>query len=857
MSKELTYNDVDYLEEVIKDRYGFGDEDENSTDDLYSNYWLGQLPKHNKDLITLASYRRAVARFVKIATRKDIPVVYNLKGHSYVTDQEDKVILSAVCKNKEFDSVVGLALHESSHILWTDWEALKNLMDSWGAKNVWTIPQDLIDESTRIGYAEHHNLDVIIRKIVKSYENYIEDRRIDDKMIKMIPGYEPYYTALYKKYFHSKLITKGLESSFGREPNFKSYNFRIVNHINPASDPKALPGLEDIINLIDVANISRLENTQEVIDVAIEVVRMIVKNIPTPQPEQDEENENEESSDQGDPQDGDGSSQDVPEENDNRDDYEDAGDLDDSDPGDSGTPEPSNEPSEESDENENDDSVENEDENDDVSSDDGVSTNGENDESDENDENESDESGNGDTDETENDEESDDSENSKGGNADGTDEDIDENDDDNESNDSNDSNESEDGDEESDEDETDDESDSNGSESNESDDEDSDDESEDEEPEEEPEDLDSKDEKKLEKELETQSDMLDGDVKKQGLSKKDAKTLKDIEDAGTTVEHVQGDSKTGTDVYVVRKLNKDIMLTFGICDKDYTGERDEDYNPIYEAKIDSESQEAVTTGTRLGKLLAKKLQVRNETKVYKSKRKTFGKVDRRLLHQLGVGTTQIFETINKDQYGNAVVHITIDASGSMSGEKWKNTMIAAVAIAYAATQVENLEVVISFRGTYSKPKTRRSKWYNYDQIPLMVIAYDSRKDKFKKIQKLFPYIGTFGITPEGLCYEAVMKDILKSMSGKDGYFINFSDGYPNMVNENLPEYSRMNAYEIAKHNVDKIRANGVKILSFFITSKVDPDMSRFKMMYGKDATHINVTQVVPLARALNKLFTEK
>jgi hypothetical protein len=858
MSTELTtYNDIDYLEEVMKTRFGFKDEGDDSTDDLYSKYWMGQLPNHNRDLITLASYRRAVARFVKIATRKNIPVVFNTKGHSYVTDKENKVVLSAVCKNKDFDSAVGLALHESSHILWTDWDAIKNLMNTYDCKKPWVMPQDIQDEFARLGTIHGS----VIREVVKSFENYIEDRRIDDLMIKMIPGYEPYYKALYKKYFGAPIISAGLKSSYYREPTPEAYGFRIVNHINPDSDPKALPGLEEIIKLIDVPNISRLKNTQEVIDVAIEVTRIMIKNIPTPEPEKDDQDENNEG-ESDETQDGNGSGESgSQEENDPKDDYEDAGDLDDSDPS-GGSPAPNDDPNAE---------PKSDDKNDDVSPEDGNSPNDENDDSNENGGDETDDSDNGSGNEESNDEPEDgdeSDENSKGGNADGKDEDIDENNDNNESIDGN---ESDDGDEE-----TDDESDSTDGESTDSESEDGDsdnddmtadtddltseDEIEDDEPEEELEDLSKDEEKKLEKVLKTQSDLLEGEVKKNELSKKDAKTLKNIEDAGTTVEHVQGDSKNGVDVYVVRKLNKDIMTTFNISKKSWVGKSVNEKG--FEAEIFDESQRAVLKGTRLGKILAKKLQVRNETKVYRSKRKTSGKIDRRLLHQLGIGTSQIFEKINKDQYGNAVVHITIDASSSMNGDPWENTMTSAVAIAYAATQVENLEVIISFRGTFNrlvKLPTKKNSYGEYEYVPLMVIGYDSRKDKFKKIQQLFPYIKTFGITPEGLCYEAVMKDILISMSGKDGYFINFSDGYPNMVNVKIPEYKRMNAYEIAKFNVDKIRNNGIRVLSFYLTDEDEdnPDLTKFKFMYGKDAVNIDVTQVVPLARELNKLFLRK
>lgn len=803
MEKELTYNDIDYLGEVMKSRFGFREEGDDSTDDLYSKYWMGQLPNHNKDLITLASYRRAVARFVKIATRKNIPVMFNVKGHSYVTDKENKVVLSAVCKNKDFDSAVGLALHESSHILWTDWNAIANLVDTYG----WVIPESMVADSRRIGFT----FDGQLRELVKSFENYIEDRRIDDLMIKMIPGYEPYYTALYKKYFGAKIITAGLQSSFARELTLKSYQYRIFNHINPASDRNALPGLGEIIDLINVENISRLENTQEVIDVAIEVVKVILKNMPDYVKEEPKENDES--------QDGEGESNDGGNESSKNpmDDYEDAGDLDDSDP-DSGSPEPG----EESENNDNTDDEVSPPEEDD-------SPNGENDDSDENDkpknpfddydadewdgeesyEDESDETSNGSGDADGSDENSEESDESGNENNDGNE--TDENEDDNESDDGNEST---------------------GEEA-------------DEEPEEIFDDLTEKEIKNLAKEIKTQSDMLDGEIDKKGLDAKDAKTLKDIEDSGTTVEHVQGDSTNGMDVLVVRKLNKDIMKTF----------------KVGSSNIRSDSQRAVINGTRLGKILARKIQVRNETKVYRSKRKTAGKIDRRLLHQLGVGTSQIFEKINKDEYGNAQVHITIDASGSMNGLPWENTMTSAVAIAYAATQVENLEVVISFRGTFGRETltNRKRNPYTHETVPLMVVAYDSRKDKFKKIQTLFPYLKTFGITPEGLCYEAVMKDILSSMIGKDGYFINFSDGYPNMINENLPYGKRMSATEIAKYNVDKIRANGVKILSFYLTDDdgTNPDLTSFKFMYGNEATYIDVTKVLPLARELNKLFLKK
>ena len=78
----------------------------------------------------------------------------------------------------------------------------------------------------------------------------------------------------------------------------------------------------------------------------------------------------------------------------------------------------------------------------------------------------------------------------------------------------------------------------------------------------------------------------------------------------------------------------------------------------------------------------------------------------------------------------------------------------------------NLDVVISYRSIQHDGNTQ----------PLMLIGYDSRKDKFSKVQQLFKFLNPCGTTPEGLCFETVLDDIIKTNKGVDSYFINFSDG---------------------------------------------------------------------------------
>jgi hypothetical protein len=49
------------------------------------------------------------------------------------------------------------------------------------------------------------------------------------------------------------------------------------------------------------------------------------------------------------------------------------------------------------------------------------------------------------------------------------------------------------------------------------------------------------------------------------------------------------------------------------------------------------------------------------------------------------------------------------------------------------------------------------------------------------------------------------------------------------------------------------------VLSYFIKGKYENDntMSKFKIMYGKDAQDVNVTKLMDLAKSVNKRFATK
>jgi len=253
--------------------------------------------------------------------------------------------------------------------------------------------------------------------------------------------------------------------------------------------------------------------------------------------------------------------------------------------------------------------------------------------------------------------------------------------------------------------------------------------------------------------------------------------------------------------------------------------------------------EAINKGLQIGTMLGKRLKVRSEERSLTTPRMKNGKISGRLLHELGMGNVQIFDQTVVNKHKPALIHISIDASSSMGGSKWTNSQTAAVAIAKAASMTSNLDVVISYRAIQHNPVQ-----------PLMLIAYDSRKDKISKIQQLFKYLNATGTTPEGLCFESILDEIIKTNKGTDSYFINFSDGWPGFSNNDM-DYSGEGAVNHTANQIKKMRMAGVKVLSYFIEEgRYGGAMENFKRMYGKSAEAIDVTSLIPLTRTLNKMF---
>ncbi len=707
----------------------------------YSSFWMGDsLDSHYSifdveevkpkvDLIALASYRRAIANFVNILTGDpDIKVTYTTSGDSY-TDGKT-VTISSKMDDKLYDSTVGLALHEGSHIKLSDFDFLRNLEAN--------IPAEYFVRGEMKGFPKME-----ILSHIKNLLNYVEDRRIDNYVFSTSPGYKGYYHSMYDKYFHAKVIDKALGTDEYTDENWDSYIFRVLNLTNKNTNLNSVKGLRDIWKVLDLKNINRLKSSEEAFQVALEVYNIILNNVPDGVEKTDEEGNTT---------------------------YEKADG--------SGSSEESGESS-------------------------GSNNSGGNDDS----ETLSDDEFDSLIDSIENPEKGSGESGGKSINVDlpmsgessGGGIDV-------------------------------------GKETKKVE-------------------LSERQKKILEKAIEKQKKFMEGELPKKKVTKKVMDDLKTVEESGMGYHDVGKDLKdkylekaTPTKCIVVRNLTKSLidsntvnMLSTGRYRRWFMSE--------------NENEEGfVEKGIRIGTILGKKLQVRGESRDTKWTRKDSGKIDKRLIAELGFGNDRVFHTTFVESYADAFLHISVDASGSMNGEKWDNTMTSVVAICKAVSMIQNVDVVVSVRSTQNG-SNRRSRGTDY---PIVLLAYDSRIDKFSKVKNLFPHIRCSGTTPEGLCYEAVMNEIVPSSNNRESYFLNFSDGMPMFSNSDV-QYYHDTALNHTKKMVEEIKNRGIKMLSYYIgdTHSRNHNMIDFKKMYGKDSQFIDVTSVMSISKTMNKKFLEK
>lgn len=690
--------------------------------------------KNTHNLFKLSSVRRAIANFVQIVTNKPISVTFASKSDSK-TDGE-KVVLSADVDDK-FDVSVGLALHEGSHIILSDFKLLKQMSSMRSASQY--IPrrhqnfqqeridkgeQPLTDVESRDkmeveiinninNYAKDYSKQMMeiyskegkigskgfpndtVLDTIQSLTNWIEDRRIDQYIYNSAPGYRDYYVQMYDHYFNDKAVTKGVASDEFTDETMDSYMFRIINLMNENTNLNKLKGLRKIYQILNLKNIGRLKTTTDSLEVAIDVVAEILNHIDANAQSTKKQNGN-----------GDGQmSMATPDE----DGEENMGGV------------------------------------------------------------------NGDADVNGNQLD----ENGKGENR-----------------------------------------------------------------------LSKSALQQMLKKFAKQKDFLNGDLKKKKISKAEINKLETIQESGTELVRVGNDYEGrvtgGVDCIVVRKLTKSLIESddFPFTRRSWNSDG-----------LSTPFEDEVKRGTMLGVLLGKKLQIRSESRETVFSRLKKGKIDARMIASLGYDNENVFFTNEVDQFKKANLHISIDYSGSMSGNNLRKCVVSTVAIVKACEMARNINVQVSVRST--------DHGSNGKSLPYIALVHDSRRDTFKQFCYYMSALDCTNTTPEGLCFEAIMKELIPATNDMDSYFLNFSDGEPcysiNNGNDCI-NYSGDAAAIHTNKQVKKMKQNGIQILSYFISERMNENSSSwqtFKKCYGNDAKMVNVENMFEVARTMNELFLKK
>ena len=358
----------------------------------------------------------------------------------------------------------------------------------------------------------------------------------------------------------------------------------------------------------------------------------------------------------------------------------------------------------------------------------------------------------------------------------------------------------------------------------------------------------------LKKKYQKQKDFLNGNLKKKKLTNVENDKVNDIQESGTELIRVGSDYTDqngtkigkGVDCIVVKKLTKKLLES---DDFPFT------YNDWREEALRVHYLDEVRKGVMLGTLLGKKLQIRSESRETVFNRLKKGKIDGRLVATLGYDNENVFYTKEVDQFKKANLHISIDYSGSMSGSKIKKAITSTVAIVKACEMARNINVQVSIRSTDSGGRG----------LPYIALVHDSRRDSFKQFCDYMSKLTVTNTTPEGLCFEAIMKQLIPTTNDTDSYFLNFSDGQPTYsINSGGDEihYGGKAAAEHTNRQVKKMMNNGINILSYFITEyggnfEHTSDWQVFKQCYGKDAKYVNVENMFEVAKTMNELFLKK
>jgi hypothetical protein len=352
--------------------------------------------------------------------------------------------------------------------------------------------------------------------------------------------------------------------------------------------------------------------------------------------------------------------------------------------------------------------------------------------------------------------------------------------------------------------------------------------------------------KMLDEVMAEQEDVLSGEIEKEDLEDKLADRLKVLEEANTEIKEVSSEKFTGTAKVVI--YNKLTYALLNLPKFQFGG-----------IKADYQMDQAIARGINMGNMLAHRLRIMADESPITTTRLTHGKLNKRALAGLGYEFESVFQQTRMERYAPVYLHLTVDSSTSMAGPKFYNSMALAVALAQAAHKIRNLDVTISLRAASTT-------------MCYVLMAYDSRVDSLAHIKTYFRFLHAGGGTPEGLAFAAIKDRLLKDAPEAKKYFLNLSDGMPDVwiseaeatVDEhkyyNRREYRGAPAFAHTNEQVRQLRDAGINILAYYISEggkgayDTPESEAGFKQMYGSSAQFIDPASIPQIASTLNKLF---
>lgn len=273
-------------------------------DDLTRKYEDQDYRRSPEFALRLSQIRKGIANFVRIVTKRDIPVRFNInqqKSYAVHDGKNEYIVISATSNPELFDSNVGIALHEAAHLILSKPTAdipesipLFHFLSVLKKEPITSFfPNDVYDLAQRIQLSDD-DLGDLFKKMI----NWLEDRRIDAWMMDNAIGYQGYYRALYAAFWDHPDISTLLLDPSTHTSTLQNYRFHIINMTNPAADPRFLPELDVIWKLVDLPNISRfsfdnkwekwkrkgkngvypIEKLPDVVQVAIRIIGIILNH---------------------------------------------------------------------------------------------------------------------------------------------------------------------------------------------------------------------------------------------------------------------------------------------------------------------------------------------------------------------------------------------------------------------------------------------------------------------------------------------------------------------------------------------------------------------------------------------------